>query len=85
MLETYIRRNPDFIKRLHVGSYLSTVSEVSVLVKLQEFGLLPEDKRLEIVAEIRDLAISTPDAGFLREDVQSLFTSQEYEDTISEM
>lgn len=85
MLETFIRRNPDFIESIHVGSYLSAVSEVGVLVQLKEFGLLPEKKRLEIVAEIRNLAVSTPDAGFLREDVRSLFTSQEYEDTISQV
>jgi hypothetical protein len=85
MLETYVQHNPAFIGRLHVGSYLSAISEVVVLVRLQAFGLLPEEKRQEIVAEIRDLAVSKPDAGFLDEDVRTLFTSEEFEDTLSEV
>ncbi len=85
MLAAYILENPDFVERLHVGSYMSAVSEVRVLVRLQTFGLLPESKRQEIVAEIRDLAVSTPDAGFLNEEVRGLFSLEEFEDTLLEV
>lgn len=77
-LARYIAEHPEFIPGLRVGSYLYAVSDVDVLVRLHEFGLLPETKRIAIAAAIRELAVETPDAGFLRERVRALLTPDEY-------
>ncbi|MBX3738902.1 MAG: hypothetical protein KF715_19575 [Candidatus Didemnitutus sp.] len=76
-LALYCRRHPLFIDGLHAGSYLYCVSDVRVLVRLHEFGLLPDPKRAAVVVEIIGLGLETPDSGCLREDVQSLFTAEE--------
>jgi hypothetical protein len=77
-LALYIAKHPEFVPGLRVGSYLYAVSEVDVLVRLHEFGLLPESKRIAIVAAIRDLAVETPDAGFLRDGVRKLLRPDEF-------
>lgn len=76
-LQAYTRRHPLFVSRLHVGSYLYCCSEVNVLERLREFGLLPEDKRAAIVTEISELAVETPDSGCYLERVQKLFEPAE--------
>jgi len=73
----YIALHPTFIDDLHVGSYLGAVSDVSVIERLHEFGLLPEEKRKAVVGTMRELAIDTPDSGFLAEDTRCLFTAGE--------
>ena len=81
-LIAYIGRNPEFISNLHVGPYLYAVSDVDVLVRLQEFGILPEDKRRQVVSDIRELAVDIPDAGFLNDNVRDLLTSEELAEII---
>lgn len=76
-LALYIQQHPDFVPNLSVHSYLYAVSDVRVILRLHEFGLLPEEKRIAVVAEIRELAVDTPDAGFLSEKVRTLFTPDE--------
>ncbi len=76
-LQCYIDLKPEFISNLSVGAYLYAVSDVDVLVRLHEFGLLPEPERLLVVATIRELAIDVPDSGFLREKIRGLFTHEE--------
>ena len=77
-LAGYIARNPEFISTLRVSSYLSVVPDVEVIVKLRSFGLLPEVFRLQCVAEIRKLAVDTPDSGFLRQTMRPLFEDAEF-------
>jgi energy-coupling factor transporter ATP-binding protein EcfA2 len=81
-LAQFIARNPGFIENLSVWSYLSVVSDVSVIERLHEFGLLPEEKRLVVVAAIRDLAVSTPDAGFLKEGIRRVLTEGDVEEIL---
>ena len=76
----YTIRNPNFISNLRVGSYLYAVSDVNVIVRLHEFGLLPESKRNSVVATIRDLAVDMPDSGFLRDRIRQLLTEQELDE-----
>lgn len=76
-LTHYVAVNPDFISGLKVGSYLYAVSDVDVLARLHDFGLLPELKRIDIVTRIRELAVETPDAGFLRSRIRKLLTADE--------
>lgn len=77
-LARYIAKYPEFVQALSVGSYLYAASEVAVLVRLHKFGLLPESKRAAVAITIRDLAVETPDAGFLREGVRELLTPEEF-------
>lgn len=78
-LAQFIVRNQNFISDLRVGSYLYAISDVDVIVRLREYNLLPEPKRLSVVATIRDLAVDTPDAGFLREEIRKVLTQEELE------
>lgn len=77
-LAHYVAKYPGFVPGLSVGSYLYAVSDVDVLVRLHEFGLLPESKRAAVAIAIRELAVKTPDAGFLREGVRELLTEDEF-------
>jgi hypothetical protein len=84
-LVLFVAKYPRFISDLKVGSYLYAVSDVDVIVKMHEFGLLPANKRLEVVSAIRDLAVDTPDAGFLREEIRELHTPAEVEATLEDV
>lgn len=84
-LTDFVARTPWFVSELRVGSYLSAVSDVDVITRLHECGLLPADLRLRHVETIRGLAVQTPDADFLREDIQSLFEGSEREDILDEV
>lgn len=84
-LAHYVAENPEFIHGLRVGSYLYAVSDVDVIARLHEFGLLPESKRLAVATAIRELAIETPDAGFLRERVRKILTDDEMESILEDI
>lgn len=58
--------------------YLTAHSDMNVIVRLNELGLLPESKRAAIVATIRMLAASTPDSDFLREDIREIIKPSEF-------
>ena len=47
-------------------SYLSVVQEPNVLARLYQAGLLSESRRLEAVEQVTDLAVGTPDSGWLK-------------------
>jgi hypothetical protein len=74
----YVRGYPRFIPCLQVGSYLTAVSDVSVLARLHELNLLPEEKRSSVAAHIRQLAVQTPDSGFLRDRIRRLLKPEEF-------
>lgn len=84
-LKRYIAAHPNFISSLRVFSFLYVVSDVDVLIRLRDFGLLPEDDRQKVVAQIRKLAVRTPDSGFLREDVGSLLAREEVEEIVEDV
>ncbi len=81
-LTLYVAKNQNFIANLRIGSYLYAVSDVDVIIRLHEFGLLPEEKRCSFLSAIRDLAVDTPDSGFLREEIRQLFTQQEFHELL---
>lgn len=76
-LAAFCERMPSFIPMLHVGSYLYGDTDLWVILRLREFGLLPEDNRAVILDEIKELAVDTPDAGFLSDRVKRLFSEEE--------
>lgn len=84
-LSGFIAKNPGYISALRIGSYLSAVSDVDVLVRFHMLALLPEVERLRHVAAIRIFAVETPDADFLRERFRPLFTTAELEDILGEV
>ncbi len=81
-LSLYVARNPNFIANLRIGSYLYAVSDVDVVIRLDEFDLLPAEKRSSVLAAIRELAVDTPDSGFLREEIRQFFKQQEFNELL---
>lgn len=76
-LSQYIACCPQFISTLRVSSYLWAVSDVLVIARLHEFGLLPERTRIAGVAKIRELAVDTPDSGFLMKRFRHILSDDE--------
>ncbi len=76
-LVKYLDSNPGFLDSLKVWSYLNSVSDMAVISRLNDLGLLPEVQRLKVVEAIRELAVETPDAGFLSDEFCNLTTSEE--------
>jgi hypothetical protein len=66
-------------------SYFYAVSSISVLNKLHLLGLLQADERMKHVMRIRQLAVQTPDDGFLDRDIVSFLTEGEIEEILSDI
>ncbi|MBH5373370.1 nSTAND3 domain-containing NTPase [Bradyrhizobium glycinis] len=81
-LKQYLDAEPDFLQSLHMWSYLDTISEIGVVCRLRTHSLLPEEDRKRHVAKICELAVDTPDSGFLDEEVRALFTADEFEECL---
>ncbi len=84
-LARFIAASTGFVSALQVSAYLYYVSDVGVLVRLHEFALLPESERARHVAKIRQLAIETPEAGFLRDDIRAFFVGTELNDILDDV
>nr|WP_319566574.1 hypothetical protein [uncultured Rhodoferax sp.] len=84
-LAGFIARNPGFVPSLKVYSYLSAIPDVGVIVRLRLFELLPDEIRKQHVVTIQELAIETPDADFLRDNIRPLFTPQELDDILEDV
>lgn len=78
----YIERNPHLVPDLYVMSYFYASSEVDLINRLHEFDLLPESERLRHMASVRDLAVSTPDAGFLNKRHVSFLSDEERQEIL---
>lgn len=81
-LKQYLDKNPSFVDQLTVMSYLNALADIDVIACLHSYGLLPEEKRRLVVATLSDLAVNTPDPGFLRSNRRDLFTDEELERTL---
>jgi len=81
-LHQFLTEFPDFISSLHVGAYMYASSDLDVLIRLNEFRLLPEEERAKAVTSVKELAVDIPDAGFLRESVKSLLSDSELADIL---
>ncbi|CAG5006558.1 hypothetical protein DYBT9275_03849 [Dyadobacter sp. CECT 9275] len=78
----FLNANPHFINSLSVYSHFTACSDLDVILKLHEHQLLPEEQRKTFVTRIKELAVSTPDAGFLRDDIGQLLTRAEREEIL---
>jgi hypothetical protein len=76
-VRAYLDRHPDFIDSLRFGSYIAAVPDMELIVRLHELHLLPEENRVSVVRRIGDLAVETPDAGFLNDRFRSLLRNDE--------
>jgi len=82
-LSAFLSRHPRFLAGLTIGSYLYAVSDVALVVRLHAAGLLPTEERMRHAARIKELAVDTPDAGFLQESLGELLSSVEIDDILS--
>ena len=65
-LRTYLAVDPDLPGSLvNFISYVYLVPEPAVLAKMKQAGLLSEEVRMQAVDRMADLAVSTPDEGWL--------------------
>ena len=78
-LSAFLTQNPTIFEQLrHWGAYLSAFSEVALLGRLHECGLLPEAERLVFVEGVFEILGFTLDDGFLkRQSLKAMFTPQE--------
>lgn len=76
-LKSFLNFHPDFVQSLPVWSHLDSISEAPLFAKLHELGLLPETERKRFVAEVTELAVDTPDSGFLAPRLRTIFTAEE--------
>ena len=76
-----LQQRPWFLESLRVGSYFYAVPDVEVMNKFHQLGILPEQESLRHVAAIRELAATTPDAGYLNRSIVSFMTKHEIDET----
>lgn len=83
-LKAYVVEDPAFLSRIAcVGSYLSASSDALLVARLHREGLLPNDVRAEFVEQVKELAVTTPDADFLsNSEIRSVFTSEELDELL---
>ena len=84
-LKQFLERSPGFAERLQVMSYFYAVTSIDVLNKLHAVGLLAEDQRLKHAAALRELAVQTPDDGFLNPNIVSFLKEDEVEGIVSDI
>lgn len=79
-LKLYAGEHPELMSP-RIGSYLYVfISEIRIVAKLNRYGLLPESNRKNLVHEISELTIGTPDGTILDSDVMAdLFTEVEHD------
>lgn len=84
-LQIFTSQFEGFIPSLTPLSLSYVSPEINLILRLYEFGLLPEEDRLRTVNRIKELAVDTPDSGFLRDDIREFLTSSEFDETLLEI
>lgn len=84
-LRMMLERDPNFASQLFVRSYFYAVTSTKLINKLHAVGLLPEDQRTKHVARVRELALNTPDAGFLDRRTVSFLKDDEVKEILREV
>ncbi len=81
-LKNFLERHPTFVDKLYVISYFNASTAIDVLNKLYAVGLLAEEQRLKHAAAVRELAVQTPDDGFLDQYTVSFLKDGEIEEIL---
>lgn len=87
-LKLFLSHNQYFIQEIKINSYLYYSyysSNIDMIVRLFNFKLLPESERLRVVKAISELAIETPDSGFLKAEIKSLMKPNELSSLLDEI
>jgi len=79
-LELYVGKHPELLDQVaEPGLYLHAVSELDVALKLHDFGLLPEEKRIKLVAKVTEYAVQGEDLYALESPrLRGILTKAEY-------
>lgn len=83
-LALYLDRDPDILKRVsEPGLSLSAVPEVDLAVRLNEFGLLPEENRKTFIKTVSNYATAGEDVYALDDaGIRSVFTDSEFDELV---
>lgn len=83
-LTLYVEKHPEILAKVsEPGLMLSVVPEVRLAMRLNEFGLLPEEHRKKFVETVSDYAAEGEDTDPLDSaSIRSLFTDDEYENLV---
>lgn len=83
-LSLYLEHNPGLLDEVaEPGLFLDTVPEVRLAKRLNEVGLLPEEKRKKFVETVSNYALEGQDADALDDDrIRILFTDDELEELV---
>jgi hypothetical protein len=82
-----IERRPNIMERLRsFATPIKDDTDASLLAKLHEYELLPEEYRVNFVSRVREAAIEEADSSFLDDDaIGAVLTSNERLDILSEV
>jgi len=73
-----LNKEPSFFDKYNIYAYFHACDELQVLSQLANFGLLDKEKRNYFADQVKKIALSTPDAGFIRY-ANGLLSSNEIE------
>lgn len=76
-LHCYMNQHTGFISNLCTERYFHLYFDAKLLVRLHEFGLLPESDRRRAVAKFKEQAVDFLESGFLRGEIRGLMTEEE--------
>jgi energy-coupling factor transporter ATP-binding protein EcfA2 len=77
-LSAYLKSNPDFLDSLKISRSILLDSDLEILTKYFEAGLLSDEKRNKTVQSLHELAINDLDTQFSRDSVKILLTQDEF-------
>ncbi|MCU0121018.1 hypothetical protein N8H74_22370 [Pseudomonas sp. B2M1-30] len=84
-LNDFFSKNPQHLEGLNIRSYMSAVSDVSLITRLHTCKILPETLRIKHIEKIKKLAISIPDSDFLSKNIIKIFEKNELDDILKEV
>lgn len=84
-ISQYMEVDPEFLAGLlEFYSYLDSHDQPAILARLHQAGLLPEAYRRRAIANVWELAVETPDAGWTHLQEWKILLTQDERDTLKE-
>jgi energy-coupling factor transporter ATP-binding protein EcfA2 len=86
-LVLYLEQQPDILKFVSkLNRSLSYSPEVNLTVRLHEYGLLPEENRMQFVLTVSEYAIEGDDVLALdNDDIRGVFTDSEFDELVQKV